>query len=450
MCVNDLLTLLRDSSGSLTLPLLDKDLLVGKDGIKKSPLSMRDITSNTIEDYVGADTRDFTSDVCRHECMVFRGFQNVKGKGRVNCSKLIRCLVCKSPRFSTCAHATCRRNNTPYDSCDPFIIERDESGKVTKQGHSLAQRTAMKKVYYRTIIGKLIQMYCLSLMDGFEDILNYDNKRIKRKGKIIDILDGKTVQRQNALMNKKFRGVRAKWKKNYSDLSLHECSILLTMCYDGVTNFKRNSDSMWPLLCSIANCNPHNRSKIGAGMFLVMLHNASVGSGVETYMMKEMLTEELKKLEEGIFFTIPEQDCFTERHVFLQARMVYTHLDTKALEKVACIKLSNSLMGCNLCNLQCGVSRHSSAGSCVYIGTRLPLHKHHVLRRCGQRQFKTDKPRIRTNGELVKEPRHSAQEKERMYYKGEAHSTLAIKLENAAVKLEETSKLPIGFSNPLR
>jgi hypothetical protein len=324
------------------------------------------------------------------------------------------------------------------------------AGIVINRGHSLAQRVSMRKVYYRTITGKLIQMYSLSLMRGFRGILSYNQTRIKRKGKIIDLLDGKQVKRQMHLMDEKFHRVQQNWNSKYNDVELHQCSLILTMCYDGVTNFKRKSDSMWPLLCSIGNCNPSHRAKVGAGMFLVMLHNTSVGSGVESYMMKDMLTEELKKLEEGIFFTIPEQEGFPERHVFLQAKLVFAHLDTKALEKVACIKLSNSLVGCTLCNLQRGVYRHC-VHKCVYIGTRLPLHRLHKLRRCGQREFKKDKLRKRMNGEVIVEPRISAKERERLYYKGDVSSTDLIKLENAAVKLNETAKqLPATFENPMR
>jgi hypothetical protein len=465
--VNDLLTILRDTTHSLSLPLLEKDQInttTQNNNVKiqqQATGGERKICSNTLCDYLCDDSRSITTDVCRHECMAFRGFSTDKTTGCViDHSTLIRCLECKNPRFSKCSHVTCRKNKRSYDSCDPFVLKKfmkpcnDGTGRsfVVNRGHSLAQRVAMKRVYYRSIIGKLIQMYCLSLIDGYDDILNYENIRIKKRGKIIDILDGKNIKLQRKNMKDNFNNVKKNWKKKYADLEdLYECSIILTMCYDGVTNFKRKADSMWPLLCSIANCNPSHRGKIGTGMFLVMLHNASMGSGVESYMMKDMLTEELKKLEEGLFFTIPQQNGFAERHVFLQARLVYAHLDTKALEKVACIKLSNSLVGCTLCNLQRGVYRHC-VHKCVYIGTRLPLHKYHKLRRCGQRVFKKDKLRKKlSDGKTIEEARISAEEYERLYYKGDASSTDQIKKENSEVKLNETAKiLPDNFSNPLR
>jgi hypothetical protein len=89
-------------------------------------------------------------------------------------------------------------------------------------------------------------------------------------------------------------------------------------------------------------------------LFLALLHNLAIGTGAEKYLIEEMLTQELVKLENGILFSIPKQDGFQERHVFLQARLVFTHLDTKALEKFGCFKMCGSAGGCALCNLQTG------------------------------------------------------------------------------------------------
>jgi uncharacterized membrane protein YgcG len=221
-------------------------------------------------------------------------------------------------------------------------------------------------------------------MEGFEDILNYDECRIKKDGTIIDILDGTEFIRQKMTMDANYQKVRQKFAEQNKDQFIHQCSILLTLSYDGVVNFKRKLDSMWPLLTSVVNCNPSHRSMMGTGMFLTMLHNAGVGSGIETHMMEEMLVQELVKLERGVVFTIPALDGKAKQHVYLQARLLYTHLDTKALEKMGLLKLCNSLYGCTLCNLQCGAFRHS-LHKCVYKNTRLPLHDHHVLRPAGQR-----------------------------------------------------------------
>jgi hypothetical protein len=89
-------------------------------------------------------------------------------------------------------------------------------------------------------------------------------------------------------------------------------------------------------------------------------------------MMDEMLVQELIKLERGVIFTVAEHDGVAKKHVYLQARLLYAHLDTKALEKMGLLKLCNSLYGCMLCNLQSGAYRHT-LHKCVYKNTRLPL-----------------------------------------------------------------------------
>jgi hypothetical protein len=196
-------------------------------------------------------------------------------------------------------------------------------------------------------------------------------------------------------------------------MELHECSLIMTAFYDGVVNFKRKADSMWPLMISIANCNPSHRCKIGVGLFLGLLHNVSVGSGAEKFLIEDMFTQELVKLENGVVFTIPKQDGFEERHVFLQARLVFTHLDTRALEKVACVKMAGS-KSCTLCNSQTGCWRNR-LHKMVYGNTRISLHRRHVWRPLGQREFKDD-----VMPPPVAYPSHtrSAAVKAQLYYSG--------------------------------
>ncbi len=406
--VNDLLVLFRDHTDGLDLPLSQVD---------KTPFSSKVVTTNTIKTFIEPDPKDFTSDACRRECMVFRGMQLDPTPERrhlqtmVDCSLLLKCMHCHSPRFSRCAHRDCRKNNVPYENCSPF----------DGQGHS--SRISMKGVYYRTMIGKLIQLYCLSQMEGFEDILKYDDLRIKKDGIIIDVLDGSEFVRQTRKMDENYKKVLDKFKAANQGQFLHQCSLLLTLSYDGVVNFKRKLDSMWPLLTSCVNCNPSHRAKMGTGMFLTMLHNAGIGSGIEKHMMDEMLVQELKKLERGVIFTILEQNGVAKKHVYLQARLLYTHLDTKALEKMGLLKLCNSLYGCTLCNLQTGSYRHT-LHKCVFKDTRLPLDAHHVLRPAGQRQF-TEEPYNRRNNEMGM----SADDKQLYYFLGDKLYSRIIKAE---------------------
>jgi hypothetical protein len=237
---NDLLRILRDSVPRMNLPLGKKD---------KTPFTDKDITSNTISKYQSVDRKDFPTNVCRRECMAFRGQQFVhKYQAVVDCSLLLDCAVCGDPRYTKCSHKTCVKRGTEF-TCSPFHAN----------GHSVAYRVAMKTAFCRSIIIKLIELYCLSLMDGFHGILDYDNQRVKKAGQIIDILDGVEVQRQKQKMNKRFKQAKRGFKRQAPDLELTQCSLLLTAFYDGVVNFTRKADSMWPLMISVANCNPSHR-----------------------------------------------------------------------------------------------------------------------------------------------------------------------------------------------
>ncbi len=106
-------------------------------------------------------------------------------------------------------------------------------------------------------------------------------------------------------------------------MRLEQCSLGLTVFYDGILNFKRKADSMWPMLCSILDCNPAHRAKLGLGMFLCSLHNMAMGSGAEKFLVRDCLTSELKALEQGIIFSIPHEDTGKPVYVFLQARLVF-------------------------------------------------------------------------------------------------------------------------------
>jgi hypothetical protein len=63
---NDLLRLLRDSIPGINLPLGKSD---------QTPFSDKLISSNTIKKYIQVDLKSFPTDVCRRECMAFRGHQ---------------------------------------------------------------------------------------------------------------------------------------------------------------------------------------------------------------------------------------------------------------------------------------------------------------------------------------------------------------------------------------
>ncbi len=308
--------------------------------------------------------------------MAFQGLQlNKKTEALDDCSVKLFCLKCKSPRYTKCSHKSCK--NVPYENCDPH-----------NKGHSIKYRVPMKNVFYRSLIGKLIELFCLSHMPGHENLLNYRERRIRQKGRIIDIHDGTKVKEAYRCMDERYERANKLFMEKYPDKgALKKCTLTYTFYLDGVTNHKRKSESMWPLFVSVADCNPHFRTKLGTGLFLVALYNLKNSSGAEKHVLDEMFVEEVKALEHGLMIEIPTQDGWEKQHVFLQARCVFTHLDTKAMEKFIRLKLSNSTVGCMLCGQQPGYYRlrlHKN----VYTNTRRWLPYNHLLRFLGQRDFK--------------------------------------------------------------
>ncbi len=89
--------------------------------------------------------------------------------------------------------------------------------------------------------------------------------------------------------------------------------------------------SVWPLVMTILNTSPQIRIKPGLGMYLVALHDLSVGSKAEQSLFDDLFVPELNELYNGIRFTIAAEGDRPGLHVFLQVRLVCHVLDTKAL-----------------------------------------------------------------------------------------------------------------------
>jgi len=360
--------------------------------VDKNPLLETCRTStvrNNIDNYVGSDALTEVIDVCKNDCIAFHGVQSIRGQ-LVDCSQLLSCPVCEMQRFSHCTHVNCR--DADYESCSPFP---DPVTNICK-GHR--NRVPMKTAYYRAITGKLLLLFKQSLTSGNANLLKYmddnangDSKyRVTREGCIIDTCDGSLVREHNAAMEMRFLEVKAQYEREHPGDTLSKCSILFTLFYDGVVLFERDSDSIWPMLCSVLNCDPSKRSKLGVGLFLNMLHNISMGSGAEQYLVDSILTSELVQLEKGMIFHFdhPENPS-VKIAVFLQARCVFAHLDTIALQKFAKIQGANSGFGCKCgtikgCHRQCLHKR-------VYLGERAKLHQEHFLRQftCKSHRFCT-------------------------------------------------------------
>ncbi len=377
--MDDFIEFLSTHTQSLNLPVIEKNPAMEK----KEYQPVR----NNLKMYVGEDERNCVFDICKNEHMVFFGTKSYTDQEgnqvSVDCSKLLSCLECGMQRYSKCSQPSCQSKS--YEACNPF----DESPGV--KPHNLASRVPMRSVYYRPIIPKLLQMYKKSLRKGNKDYINYQNVRKSRPDCIIDINDGTEVKKCFVEMEDCFVKSKIVFEHANPGQTLYQCSIAMSIFYDGKTNFERKNDSMLPLLVSVINCNPSDRAKLGEGLFLTMLHNVKQGSGVENFLLDDILTEELVRLENGIIIRF-EHPAPSRRGelvcVFLQARCIFAHLDTIELLHFTKTQGSGSRSGCNLCGAIHGIYRTCLSKS-VYLGHRAFLHERHMLREFGQNRLVT-------------------------------------------------------------
>jgi len=73
---------------------------------------------------------------------------------------------------------------------------------------------------------------------------------------------------------------------------------------------------------------------LGIGLFMTALHDLSVGMKSEKELFSQCLIPELQELGRGIVFTTVNEEG-KEIEVFLQARVIFHVMDTKAFEKIA-------------------------------------------------------------------------------------------------------------------
>lgn len=145
---------------------------------------------------------------------------------------------------------------------------------------------------------KLLYMYKASLSGDFNPF-DYINKRYRMPGHMSDVVDSPVFLDHTADMHSTYLD----FMRTYvGAVEVKEFSLCVSLFYDGDKLYKRSNDSFWPLLASVLNCDPSYRSKMGLGLFCVCTHNLPIGSPAEQSMIDDLLTEELKQLENGILF----------------------------------------------------------------------------------------------------------------------------------------------------
>jgi hypothetical protein len=146
---------------------------------------------------------------------------------------------------------------------------------------------------------------------------------------LYDIMDGIQAKTHMREMGKRFLAQQA------LNPNLREVSLVVSQGYDGGQLFNRhNMKSVWPLVISVLNCSPNDRVVEGRGLFVVALHDLTVGTVAEKSIFSELFVPELQALGQGIVFKVVDKDGDT-LEIFLQVRLIVHIMDTKALEKMA-------------------------------------------------------------------------------------------------------------------
>jgi hypothetical protein len=247
-----------------------------------------------IDRYLIEDHSKFVFDVCPKSCIVYFG---------KNSQKII-CPVCETWRFSKCKHKSCR--NKSYLQCNPFDEE---------EGHSVKYRFPLKSIFYRSSIVVLTEKL-LNAKNKKLDYLNYlenriqssiiDDKLVSPPEYIVDSVDSQAVKKNYEDMVKNFDSLKKQYESNMMKAYNNKRMIvmknfILSGFYDGATFFKRNSDSGWFYLIGILNCSPSVRMSLGKGLYLSLLHLEKPGGKIDRFFMQNILAEELRQLETGVF-----------------------------------------------------------------------------------------------------------------------------------------------------
>ena len=284
---------------------------------------------------------------CQNDCCVFIG----KLYDQFSCPK------CKSPRYRPCTRSEC-------------------GGKGTERcSHLLNDGIAYKSLYYRLLIPLLVDLINTKY---FVSALHFQNERMQSSNGCeefyVDILDGEVAKEHLISMDINFKA----WCKENTTTSSDSIpiSLLLMQFYDGGQLFKYATCNFWGLFTSILNLPPTYRGKVGISQFLSAIYGGT-HSTAEKFLFTDLYCEELRALYEGYEYISP-----SGKRYFIQARLIFHSMDTKALEPILCMQsMTNSRYGCPYCRN--GHGQHDSWKVC-FTGHRNFLPKFHWFRFFGQ------------------------------------------------------------------
>lgn len=267
-------------------------------------------------------------DVCRRGCMCYLN----------SYAKQINCKFCGASRFHVCRQHKCTNKQ-----CNPFI-----NGKGN---HSLARRFPKRTAYYRSLIILLKELVKHSVNSQLKEqnsgannnsstvydfaILHQD-ENTEKGTELFDIKDSECAREHLEAMRSNY--LKHEEKKNAEEskdsrLKTEEFSFILSVFYDSGNLANRAARSLWPLVITVLNANPHLRVQPGIAMFLIMLHDLAVGCNAEQTLFKDIFVPELNILNDGLLFDFVD-NTGASRRAFIQARLVSHNYDTPALQDV--------------------------------------------------------------------------------------------------------------------
>ncbi len=314
-----------------------------------------------LNDYLLPDSRDLEIHVCINGCVAFI----------LEFRSLSYCPVCRAKRFHPCQYGNCRQNS----DCDAFAPNISVAHRNNRNPQHI--------MYWRSIILKMLQLYKKSVEED-PTIFAHDENRHKTPGHATDLFDGEVPREQIEQMREQHRAQSVLFAVNHPGVVLHQCSLIFSVFNDGDQLFQRKSDSMWPMIGSIWNCDPSYRTKLGLGLFLIALHNLKVGSGAVQSMMDNIFAEELRALKNGLEFSFTHNGEL--HYVYLQARCVYYHLDTRAYEKMCHVQAAGAMATCPDCSVGISGASRKIVNTRCYIGHSSFLPRTHMLRYLGQKK----------------------------------------------------------------
>jgi hypothetical protein len=318
-------------------------------------ISLSSIDVSLSEELVVSGSREYkhnylrwlSFDTCKRDCMVFIGTDR---------SKLFNCPHCNSVRFRPCSRSKC--------------VGHGETNCL----HLLKDGIAYKQFHYRLLIPMLIDLinteYFVAALNFVSDSLQDDDSDF-----YTDICEGQVAIENRLEMDLNFKA----WQLGNQDLRSQAIpvSLLLNNFYDAGQLFKWKTCEFWGLFTGILNLPKSFRGKIGISNFLQFIYSGK-HTDAESFIFIDCYGEELRALYNGFEYTSNDGRLY-----FIQARLIYHSMDTKAMEPIFKIQsMANSLYGNSLSNS--GVHGIYVLSKCVYMGNRHLLPLDSVLRYIGQ------------------------------------------------------------------